>query len=569
MSRRRKKLLDPTRRQVISMIGGCGLAPFVWDPVTQLLNGIVEGLIMKAQAETNPSALPPRNYVFCSLSGGPPRWLWDLPLNPYGNPGFIRNPHVATRFSGSTRTASALEYATVPITRAGTTIQMPHLWSQTIPTPASRGGAWVPMAPLMDNMLMIRGVNMLADGHPDNERKQLRPLVSQASLHGKVADHASSPLPAVEVDGAPGGAYKSGKGIGQTRVTNSANPLSQILSPFNRATDGLSSGYLSRRAAMETAVNQALSALGSYAGSSLPGSSDLFVLRNRAENLIKAGIGDVSTAYTTLRNKYQSLFTACAGFVSNANRIPGVSDLAINSANFTGADANALVLDQSGNRFSGADLRDIVRANTEAFGIAEGFAVAEYLILNGYSTSVVFGAGRFVGVGLKSNGIWSFDEHYQGAVGSLLLNTFLFRGLAACLNEFIAVMKENGKFNETVIQIGSEFSRSPNANMADSGHGWQANCTSIFSGAIDRPMVLGNQKLDGNPSGADRGTWGSAATVRVDGSDAQLGIGHSTSTVAHLLRVSPPVSNNSSLVAENGTSGVSPTIDLATTKDEA
>ncbi|OQW49297.1 MAG: hypothetical protein A4S09_12340 [Proteobacteria bacterium SG_bin7] len=116
-----------------------------------------------------------------------------------------------------------------------------------------------------------------------------------------------------------------------------------------------------------------------------------------------------------------------------------------------------------------------------------------------------------------------------------------------------------------MIQLGSEFSRCPRKDGSGSDHGWVAGCTSLYSGIIKAPMVLGNAMFDGgkSPLGANySGTWGASAPINVDGATQYLGIGHMTSTVAELLRVEHPMKNNGSLIQEVG-SGVVPLVELA------
>ncbi|HEX4924182.1 MAG TPA: hypothetical protein VFV50_08850, partial [Bdellovibrionales bacterium] len=63
------------------------------------------------------------------------------------------------------------------------------------------------------------------------------------------------------------------------------------------------------------------------------------------------------------------------------------------------------------------------------------------------------------------------------------------------------------------------------------------------------------------------GTWGAAASVMVDGANQQLTIGHSTSTIAHLLRVQPILSNNGSLVELRSGGPLETKIELARNKE--
>ncbi|MEQ1878150.1 MAG: hypothetical protein ABL958_16020, partial [Bdellovibrionia bacterium] len=312
-----------SRRQALSMMGLCGFAGTVRGPAELLVNGLVDGLFAKAQAQATGQV--PRNHVFVNLIGGPPRWFWDLPLSPYdGLLPMIRNPHVNTRFASGGVSAGVPEYTTTTLEVRGERLHMPSLWDSEIPT---RGGGYAPMAELLPNMLMIRGVNMRMDGHPDNNERQIRPSLAGPSLNGLAADRSPRPLPAVGLPGGPTAAYKSASGVGQVTIGNYSDPLRAILQPFDRSGDSFSTGYLSRRDALDAALGQAMRALGSYARSSGAGAENLEKIRGAAEGLLKRGIGDVSAEYAQLSLKYRDLVARCT-----ADTVQGVNDLPVDFA---------------------------------------------------------------------------------------------------------------------------------------------------------------------------------------------------------------------------------------------
>lgn len=578
----RKRLVHPTRRQALAMAGVCSSAYFMRGTVHTLLSSLVNGMIGEARASR---MAKPRNYVHLNLAGGPCRWFFDLPLRPYDSSGgFIADPQVVTRFDPH----GALEYHTTPVTKNGVTLNMPSIWETTIPTP---GGVWVPMAGLLENMLMIRGVNMQADGHPPNNFKQVRPAQNMPSLTGLVADASDTPIPAFGGSpNTPFPAYKSKKGLGQVTIplmTDHVNPLAQILGPFDAKADGPLNKLMPKKAALAEATKQALNALGEYAKSNQPGAENLFQLRGKAEKLLQQGLGDIEGVYQSLYRKYHSLIENC-----KMRNMVGINNLPIPHSAFPRLLCRT-VDTKEGKRViaTNSDLRDIITEKTRLAELAEGFAVAEYLLLNGLSASILWGItgvqnlffenlasvqidsqGNELGQTSLSldmaEGSMPNDEHFTGNAISFVANNFLFRSVAACLYEFIAQLKGAGLFSETVIQLGAEFSRIPRKDFGGSEHGWMANCTSLFSGAIDRPLVLGNILVDGydgifNPR---RTTWGMAAPVEVDGSRQELVIGHSTSTIASLLRVPPPLPNNGTLVVESPSGALSPTIELAKNK---
>ncbi len=566
-------------------MSAAALGSFARNPIETLISGLVGGIIQKANAASLPSnVIKPRNYIVLYIEGGPARWTFDGVLNPYGTPKSLPpDPSVVTRFRNTGGpNAGSPEYGTLPITRQGVTLNMPHLWGCQIPTVA---GGMVPMANLLDNMAIIRGIDMIVDGHAENARKQIRPLFSSPSLDGLVADASNLPIPSVAT-GYYGlvlaDAYKSAKGNGIIGldpghvISAGRDPLLQFLTPFDRSADGLLSSYLSRRTAFESVMSQALASLGSYAGSNNPGAENLYLVRSTAESMLKKGIGNISGVFNGLATKYQRL-------ISDVQRtpIPGVTDKPVLFSNLPAANDKGVTVQTSiqddGVTYSvgNSDLTTVIGANANPRHMAYNFAIAEYLITNGYSSTVqcgfhavegIYGQDRLKttdGSNLGSGtGSWLFDEHYGGSYASLLINSFNYRCLSACLYELISVLKAKNLFSETVIHITSEFNRIPRQE-GGTDHAPEATVNTIISGAIDKPYVLGNIL-----NRTDRGCYGVAAPVKVDGASVNLGVGHSTSTIAALLRVASPSKNNSSLLLEkSGGGGVTPTIELAVNKE--
>jgi hypothetical protein len=569
-SRSRKNLGYMTRRQALALMGGCGIASVAKNPVDILLHGLTDGIFAKAQAE---SGVSPRNFVYLALNGGPNRWVFDQLLNPYGG-AISPNAHILTRFSGTGTNAGRPEYATSPITIAGVTLQLPWLWRTTLPIV---GGGTVPMAQLATNWLAVRGVDMLADGHENNRALMLRPSGAAPSLDGQVADSSRAPLPAVAIPGFPSHVYRSRRGIGLSFGSGN-NLATSLLGGFNNTSDG-TAPHRARRDAVRLAVERGLASLGAQSAAEQPGSEALWTMRNRAEGMLRAGVGEAANEYPRLLEKYRNLIKAAF-----AMPIEGISDRPVpfgdpavmvqpRVTSFT--DGNDLIA-------RNPDLRTLLTSSSSVNNMAEGFAIAEFLISRGFSSSVGFGLGGIVsGINyqnvlniktgqvmgdLTGNRIHNFDSHDAGAVTALIIDSYLYRSLATCLYEFIEQLKGRSLFSETVIQIGAEFTRIPRDDMSGSDHGWSAQTTSVFSGAISRPLVMGNILVDGNRGVQRRtGTWGNAAPLLIGAANRALGIGETTATIAALLRVKPLIAASMSLIAESGGS-VTPVVEPAAQK---
>ncbi|MEK6773672.1 MAG: hypothetical protein AABY64_07010 [Bdellovibrionota bacterium] len=389
MSKHQKKQTLMSRRDLMKSMGriAAGVAP-----MQLLINGLVDGLVNKAYAQSVNTNLPPRNYLYLMMGGGIPRWQWDQPLVPYeSNTSIIQSnqrlSHVFTRFTDNGGTYERPYYATKTITRNGVTLNMPHIWGNSIPT--ANGGS-VPMENLLDNMLMMRSFDGLIDFHAEAQSIQIRPSGSAPSLDGLVADRSKKPLPAASFGGADN--FRSGKGAG-IATCNGNDALNQLMSPFARSgdynpfqqgktvNDGLSSTFLSRRDAIDLAVKNALTQLGSVAKSRYPGSEALYSVRNLAEPLIKQGITNLLPVYTGLVAKYKALITRVASV-----GMPGITDKSVstsnlapesgNEAKYNGYKIQTMIPDIIEVR--NPNLASIIQASTNITELAESFAVAEY-----------------------------------------------------------------------------------------------------------------------------------------------------------------------------------------------
>jgi hypothetical protein len=172
-------------------------------------------------------------------------------------------------------------------------------------------------------------------------------------------------------------------------------------------------------------------------------------------------------------------------------------------------------------------------------------------------------------VDYTNNKFYNFDEHFSGLFPSMLGASFAQSALMACVYEFIQSIGPS-MFNNTVIHLAQEFGRLPDDTMGGTQHEFIGGHTIALNGEIQKPIVVGNTYQTYAPDwGAHviRATWGTGAPTRVDGSLRYLGIGHSVSSISHLLGVSSPTPNDSSLVLRTG-STVIPTIDPASTSGD-
>jgi hypothetical protein len=142
------------------------------------------------------------------------------------------------------------------------------------------------------------------------------------------------------------------------------------------------------------------------------------------------------------------------------------------------------------------------------------------------------------------------DAHNVGSLMTLLAFTAFYRGLAACVYEFSRAIGSE-VFEKTVIEIASEFNRSPRVDCVGSDHGFNGTTFSLFSGSIDGTHCIGDIYSEPPNSSGSRGfnpgTWGWGAGMASLGG-IKLNQGNILSSLAALFGVASPAPNSLALL---------------------
>lgn len=547
-----------TRRQALAACGAGIGAPFLMNPAHTLMRALVDGFISSAEAAG--ALTPPRTLINYHIYGAPVLWYSLLPMSPYANLTPTRGPHM-----NNSITNGALLYKTKAVaTASGGTLYMPNLWASNVATPSGVA----PMTNLIENMLIIRGFQGNSnESHAFGAKEMTRPVGTRPSLMGLVSDGSPLPVQSILTSNADGlnNAFKAERS-GQTLVTNFSDPMTQILGPFDKRTDSLNSTFVTRRAAKDLLIQQALSSLGAYASSNAPGSESLFSMRGSAETFLKNGISAALAAYPVALAKYKKLISDCGsltslkivGLTDNAIPLPTETTIGIPQTALSGA---------NGSYTQNPDVGSIITSTAHPDQMAENFAIAEVLVSLNLSASICLGGGSMYGMNyvnpvkfttktaVNASGWWNSDEHSGGSFTSLIADSFMYQCLYSCINELITVLKAKNMFSETVIFVTSDFGRAEDPSDYGTKHASDACAFQIFSGAIAAPAVIGN--ISRGVSGGDHGQ--NRPVTGIFGSNRPLNVYDATSTVAGLARVTPPSDNNPSLVSATGV----PLIELA------
>jgi Protein of unknown function (DUF1501) len=496
-----------------------------------------------ALAADDLAAFADKKFIHLSMVGGAPRWYWDQPLNPNGNDNMgAANQMLITRMTNNGGMATGGSYATTKIGN----FYLPHMWSGNIPTP---NGGSAPMANLAQNMLSIRGIDLQADGHDSNRYKQTM-VASGSSLLGLVAEQGKTPIPATAY-GSGAHYYASSKGVGQVE-SGSGSPLTDFLNPF---LNGSSLQSVSNTT-LEASIDRVLRSMASVSSSKHKFLPTTYEQRLNAKTLLKKDFGNLQASYNSLVNKYENLISRSFG--DSAFHLAGVEDSFINSEmynrNFT-VGAGGEVWSVPG------DLRGLTDSGTSIAALSASMAVAEYMVTQGFSSSVNVLSGDFVNVNTTggqniaaSNAPApnrkniSIDCHESGCFSNLLLQTRNYRAHSACLYELINSLKavstsQGSLFDQTAIAVTSEFSRAPRTDGSGSDHGFAGTNYVIYSGAIPELTVVGNV---GDHSQGYGGKWAAAPVSELGGRTAL--IGNVASSFTTILDLKSPTPNDASFV---------------------
>lgn len=527
------------RRNLLKGLGAGAL--FLTSPEKLLMGTILDGMLNRAQAaasQTNEKIL-----INIFLQSGPARWYFDLPLRPNGNDAIIENAMVKNRFE--------LENGILkPVfdTHKVGDFHLPYLWKSNIPT---SDGLSVPMANLAQSALFVRGYDLINDGHDQNRIRHNAPISGAPSLSGIFADNSSKPFSAV-TDG-PTFQHKSALGKSIINAPRNGDPFSSMMAPFNLNNPK----SFNRRQAMDDSIKALQRNISSFFGSKNPYASSLASEKDSSIELFLKGTTGLKEKYSALYNKYRNLEVRAF----TESNLEGIDDKEIplkkgHDFHITGHGANIKP------NIEGGDFRSIIDINSRTSSMAEGFAIAEYIVTENLSSSLILVMNDIINLNLSSLNYHTFedaavgnlqhlnfDSHETGSHASLYLYSQFYRAFAANLYEFIRVLKNKNLYKDSIIQLSSEFNRAARTAGHGSDHGFNGSGTSFYSGMFETgngPLVIGNVKNNAT-GGGYAGTWGVAAPVPELG-NREIGIGNLMSTVTSLANYESPTKNDSPLV---------------------
>jgi hypothetical protein len=542
MTKQTKRIFS--RREML--MGVAASATFLQlNPFEILANALSQGIIDRAHAEaTNATQL--LNYAYISMAGGPPRWMFDIPLRPNGDDQFFNNPMLITKVDPSNPTGV---YASHEISG----FHLPYFWAGHIPT---SDGNKVPLSALAANLLCMRGLNMQGDGHDLNRHKQITPIPGQPSLTGLAADRHNSFIPAVTLGSSLGYKSKLGSAIIETK------DLATLLDPF---TFNFTPTVVGRGGSAEEVMDKALLRLREHAEKADPKVRSLFTDHFKARSLFKSNFGNLTQVYANLVAKYESLIkrSFAEHELSGLDKEPIISD----GGALFGYDS----VDDTFNIKQGTDLRDSFVVDGKSVGqaqnsfagvgstignLASAMAIIEFVLLNKVSHSVTVNIGGINNLRLPNGSVFTSmglnnDAHFVGAISTMFYFSKYYKAISACLYELFSQLRVGNMFDKTVVHLSSEFNRSARDDGMGSDHGWQGSSACVFSGMLESLAVVGNIEANHTKDKTHKGSWGVAAPLP-DLNGREMIIGNVASTVATMLEMDSPTPNDAGFVKKQG-----------------
>ena len=517
-----------SRRDVLKLLGYGSLAAMT--PVEIFLENLIQGILAKGFA--NETKEFSKKYVLIQEYAAPPRWSFDLFLNPYEPDSIVMaNGSVKTQYSGSNRYTNAI-YKTHKVKG----INAPIIWTQNVGSGSSGSRKF---SDLMNNMIVLQGMDSLNPGHFPAAELMNRPLTNE-SIDGVLADQSNLPFSCLQFRPVNLN-FKSKKGLSQKSYPSLTNVENLIAQAFEVNYSSLEKKY-------HNEINDAVKKLNRRIANHKMGGQALEYSLDSAESLIASEIRKIKTEIPTLEAKYQNVIDNTVSLSAN---LPGFSDKPIGKTGSRNGDNNYR-LTRNNRIVNDSDMRNILPTVTHP-NMAKSYALLEYVLVNNLTSNASIRATEIQARINGSNRAIAFDQHRTGVMNSILFNTMYYRSMGALNLELIDALKKtpfnNGNmFDHTVIRQGGEFGRHPRTDGTGSDHSpWSNNCT-LFSGMIDGPLILGDIHKDGRDRGYRTGSFGVGSKLKYG---LHATTGHVISSLATLLDVESPSPNNPSLLTKS------------------
>lgn len=484
-----------------------------------------------------------KKYILLNVVESPSRWMFDTILRPTESHSFIENKFIGTQFDHIGKSSLDFSYK-YNLTKHNNYL-FPSLWDEPIPT---RNGQTI-LKSLADNILIVRGCNMVFDGHEINSKRLEAPENGSYSISGLHDHHSSTIFPCLALEGekesgTAAQAYSSpSKNVIPIKQT-STHYINDLFESFlNNETDQESDQLLEEIFAVKFRRDN----LGNY----------IKGIRNKrkAKRFIKTNYNEIKNDYESSIAKYQTLIDKSI----RSTKVKGVTDKEIpglklpitlnkqyhkNKSPFMIEDYIG-AYKQSEHIILNKDFREIFKT-AEIRELSKQLALTETAIKYNLTSSIILNISPLkelqadvvslddlkfsedkstVTISLKENASikklkinHEADSHQTGSLSTLICDTLMWRAVASCTNELINSIKNRDEklWKNTLIHLTTEFEREPGEIDKGSHHGFTGHTSTFFSGSIEGTNIIGNiydNSYDPTDVSPGTGTWGKGAPI--------------------------------------------------------
>ena len=511
-----------------------------------------------------------KKYILLNVVESPSRWMFDTILKPKSDHLFYRNQFIATNFKSLGNEPLQFEYEYKFHQYNG--FLFPLMWKYNIPTPSGEGK----LTDLADNMLIVRGCNMIFDGHEINSKRLEAPSLGHHSLAG-LHDHTTPglfPCIALEGEKESGTAAQAYSSPTKSKIPikkTSSHYINHLFESFlSKSSDVTSDDLLEEILTVKFRRDNISSFIKQHRE------------KKRAKKYILENYTNIKSDYEKAITKYQDLIdrslrkTNLTGITDK--KIPGLKLPITLKKKFHSDGSPFQIVDylgaykQEDNIILGEDLRSMFDS-AEIKEFSKQMALTEVAVIYNLTNSIILNISPLKEIRAKvipleelilvnkgTNIIISIrnnlspkslkinheaDSHQTGSLSTLLCDTLQWRAVGSTTQELIRVIKKtNSKlWKNTLIHLTTEFEREPGDIDKGSHHGFTGHTSTFFSGSIEKTTIIGNiYNISHDPTDVTPGcgTWGKGAPVTALG-DRTMVYGNIASSIADFLGCPSPM----------------------------
>ena len=500
------------------------------------LENLLQILFQNAYAQAVDTSPYPYNYVSLMTPNAPPRWYFDQPLNPDNQ----SSQFIPGGFGTEIKKTGNLwlpEYNVYKQKFGAGDVYLPPIWKL-------KSAAGENFSSLLKEMIMVRGVDMEINSHQLNQERTVRPFSTSTSISGLVGHASSAPTPSIGFTTSRGTNVFRGVGSAAGIAVSPTNPIPGITTPFNVS-------KVVKKDDLDYAITQSLAEMDKNAKLNNYASTGSEVNLDKTYDMFARNLASYQSNYTAIFNKYKTIITQ-----ETALEIPGISERSLLTS--IQPDGSAVFGTAPSKRLNGSNMKAIYEAGNAPTQIASAFAFCEFALIEKLTSSLTLDLGT--GTFDKVDGLnMPSDQHFGGAVTSIIFTTTFYRCMLACMLELRKALQAKNIYDKTLFHFSSEFSRTPQKNMAGSDHGFNSASTSFISGMIAPTGggLVGNihkQSADVKERDLYPGTWGKSAPTKFnDGKSRHIINDDVVSTVCEFMQIPKIGTKGQSLVSnDNG-----------------